>query len=69
MHGGWKPDSDSRQIYAQRAETRLKTKAHLCTVYRDMTQIQGTLMHGGHYLPQDSRQRIKNTNWYGDTDQ
>jgi hypothetical protein len=41
MHGVQKPDSDSRHTYAQRAETRPKTKAHLYTVCRDMNQIQG----------------------------
>ena len=41
MPGVQEPDSDSRHTYAHGAETRLKTKAHLCTVCRDMTQIQG----------------------------
>jgi hypothetical protein len=46
MHRVQKPASDSGDIYAQSAETRLRSRAHLCTVCRDLTQIRGTFMPG-----------------------
>ena len=46
MHGGQKPDLDPGDIYARCAETRLKSKGHLCPVCRNLPQIQGTSMPG-----------------------
>ena len=51
MPGVQKPDPDPGDIYARGAETRLRFEGHFCPVCRNMPQIQGTFMHGVHYLP------------------
>ena len=49
-----KPALNPGQTYAQGAETCLRFRAHLCPGGRNMSQIQGTFMHGVHCLPPDS---------------
>lgn len=59
-------DLDSGQSYAQGAETCLRFRTYLCTVCRNLPQIQGTFMHGVHNLPPDSRlvfQTLKRDDW------
>jgi len=41
MPGMQRSDSNLGDIYARRAETRLRFKADLCPGCRDLTQIQG----------------------------